>query len=246
MKKIHVLLLLALAVCLALAGCAKEHTWVDANCESPKICSECGLTEGEPLGHTWQDANCENAKTCSVCAATEGEPLGHTWTDASCHTPKTCATCAATEGTPDPMQHRIVEGTVEEGGNGLVMKTGTCSICEEYVAVEFPDWESYIIHNLPGAWDYVYAYKDSTFITLLVQSLRFVINEDGTWECIADAEHESGDWEYLGKEDGSYLFALSHEGSTYYYFMFDEEQHEIAYVMAAGNLMLICEKTSVG
>ena len=29
-----------------------EHRWVDADCETPKHCSACGLTEGDPLGHT--------------------------------------------------------------------------------------------------------------------------------------------------------------------------------------------------
>ncbi len=30
-----------------------EHTWVDATCTSPKKCSECGATEGDPIAHTY-------------------------------------------------------------------------------------------------------------------------------------------------------------------------------------------------
>ena len=73
------MLVLCLFICLSLlAGCACEHTWVEADCVNARTCSACGETEGEPLGHTWIDADCVTAKTCSSCGATEGEPLGHT------------------------------------------------------------------------------------------------------------------------------------------------------------------------
>lgn len=62
---------------LLLAGCQCEHKWVEANCTTAKICSECGETEGESLGHKWMDADCLTAKTCAECGETEGEPLGH-------------------------------------------------------------------------------------------------------------------------------------------------------------------------
>ena len=60
------------------------HTWVAADCDTPKTCSVCQATEGEALGHTWVDANCVTPKTCSVCQATEGEALGHTYTNGYC------------------------------------------------------------------------------------------------------------------------------------------------------------------
>lgn len=73
------ILVLCLLICLSLlAGCACEHTWVEADCVNARTCSACGETEGEPLGHTWVDADCVTAKTCSSCGTTEGEPLGHT------------------------------------------------------------------------------------------------------------------------------------------------------------------------
>ena len=79
------------------------HTWVDADCDTPKTCSVCGATEGEALGHDWADATTEAPKTCKVCGATEGDPLPpavceHDWSDADCDTPKTCSKCGATEG----------------------------------------------------------------------------------------------------------------------------------------------------
>lgn len=34
------------------------HTWTDATCDKPKTCTECGTTEGEPLGHDYQNGVC--------------------------------------------------------------------------------------------------------------------------------------------------------------------------------------------
>jgi len=48
---------------------------VEADCENPRTCSECKLTEGEALGHSWQDATTENPKTCENCGLTEGERI---------------------------------------------------------------------------------------------------------------------------------------------------------------------------
>ena len=49
-----------------------NHTWVNADCDTPKTCSVCQETEGEALGHNWVNADCDTPKTCSVCQATEG------------------------------------------------------------------------------------------------------------------------------------------------------------------------------
>lgn len=93
-------LLASMVVGIMLTGCGHEHTWVEANCTTPKTCSECGETEGEALGHTFEDATCTTAKTCSVCGDTEGSPLGHTWIDATFDDPQTCSVCGETEGEP--------------------------------------------------------------------------------------------------------------------------------------------------
>ena len=78
MKKIF-LLLASLSLVLTLFGCSKhEHSWVEATCENPKMCSECGETEGEALGHDWIEATCTEPQKCSKCGK-EGNPaLGHT------------------------------------------------------------------------------------------------------------------------------------------------------------------------
>ena len=77
---------------------ALGHNWSDADCDTPKTCSRCQVTEGNALGHNWSDADCYTPKTCSRCQATEGNALGHNWSDADCDTPKTCSRCQATEG----------------------------------------------------------------------------------------------------------------------------------------------------
>ena len=62
-----------------LASCSKEcdHTWQDATCTEPKVCTKCGETEGEALGHSLEKiaatpATCQIAGNseyyeCSVC-----------------------------------------------------------------------------------------------------------------------------------------------------------------------------------
>lgn len=97
MKKARIIIL-ALFVSLALAGCQCKHEWTPANCTTAKTCAKCGETEGEPIGHVWEDATCTMAKHCSVCRKAEGKALGHTWNEATCTQPKTCSTCKATEG----------------------------------------------------------------------------------------------------------------------------------------------------
>lgn len=52
-----------------------EHSWVNADCDTPKTCSACGATEGQALGHVWLEATYESPKTCDVCGQTEGEVL---------------------------------------------------------------------------------------------------------------------------------------------------------------------------
>lgn len=108
----------ALAMCVMLTGCGHKHTWVEATCTEPRTCTECGETEGEPLGHTWVEATCTEPKHCSVCGETEGEPLGHTWIEANYQDPKTCSVCGATEGEPLPADFETYGLTInaEEGG----------------------------------------------------------------------------------------------------------------------------------
>ena len=149
MKKILILCILLLAFCTALISCNDKtcehtyddcadtecnncgetrdssHTWVDANCETPKTCEVCNKTTGEALGHTWSDATCTTPQTCKACNATNGEALGHTWIDANCCTPKTCKVCNTTEG--EALGHTPNE---DDGDCTTPVK---CKMCNEIV-----------------------------------------------------------------------------------------------------------------
>ena len=124
------------------------HDWKDADCENPKTCARCGLTDGDPLGHSWTAADCDTPKTCSVCGATEGDPLGHDWQEADCDTPKTCSRCGATEGAPkghtwvaadcDTPKTCSVCGATEGSALGHDYTDGTCTRC----GAADPDYEA--------------------------------------------------------------------------------------------------------
>lgn len=121
MKKRIVLLSLTLICILLLSACKCEHQWIEADCVTPKTCSECQETEGAPSGHSWIAATCEAPKICEVCALTEGEAKGHSWTEANCTKPKTCSVCHQTEG--KELGHDWEEATTE--------KPKTCSVCNK-------------------------------------------------------------------------------------------------------------------
>ena len=149
-KKRTIIILSTLAV-IVLSGIifyTSYHKWNEATCETPKTCSICKKTDGEPLGHKWVKATCETPKTCSVCKKTDGEPLGHKWEEATCKTPRTCSVCKKTEG--KPLGHEvskwttIKESTCSKDG----LKEGTCSRCKETVSESLDkvahttgDWE---------------------------------------------------------------------------------------------------------
>ncbi len=98
---------------------AHEHSWVSADCDSPRTCSECGETDGTALGHQWGAASCTQSAVCSVCGVQSGEPLGHQWTTASCTQPSTCQRCGQTQSTA--LGHSWVAATCTA--------PQTCSVC---------------------------------------------------------------------------------------------------------------------
>lgn len=67
------------------------HSFTAATCTKPRTCS-CGETEGTAKGHRWEDATYTTPKKCSACGITEGNPLdvpgkenyhGHVYTGGS-------------------------------------------------------------------------------------------------------------------------------------------------------------------
>ena len=127
---------IALALMLCMCACGHKHTWKSATCTEAKTCTECGETDGAPLGHKWKDATCTEPKTCTVCGATEGAALGHTWKEATCTEPKTCTVCGTMEGSP--LGHVVDEWeiTKESTCSETGLKKGTCTVCGEHVEAE--------------------------------------------------------------------------------------------------------------
>ena len=98
------------------------HSWVEATCTTPMICSTCGETDGSANGHSWSSATCTAPKTCTACGETDGSANGHSWSSATCTAPKTCTSCGETDGS----------------ANGHSFSGGKCSSCgaadPDYVA----------------------------------------------------------------------------------------------------------------
>ena len=118
MKKVGILLL-ALACVLGLAGCICSHSWVEADCFTPKTCPLCGRTEGQAIGHIWEEATCMAPRTCKLCGESQGGTVDHGWEEATCDAPRTCRWCALTEG--DALGHVWEKATTEA--------PRTCSRC---------------------------------------------------------------------------------------------------------------------
>ena len=123
---------------------ALGHSWTDATCTEPEICTVCGDIFGEALGHRYEsvtnEATCtENGyttHTCSVCGDSyvDGKvtAYGHSWSDATCTEPKTCQTCGETEG--DALGHSYESVTMAPTCTDDGYTTHTCTTCgDSYV-----------------------------------------------------------------------------------------------------------------
>ena len=101
-----------------------DHNWNDATCTTPKTCSICGETEGEPLGHTYDDAeyNWEGTTltvtlTCNKCedgtagkiltGSAEGTEVSSTDGDCGTRSSVTYEATVTLNGTPYTDQHTI-------------------------------------------------------------------------------------------------------------------------------------------
>lgn len=173
-------------ICFMLTGCGHEHTWNEATCTEPRICSECGETEGEALGHTWVDATCAEPKTCSVCGGTEGEALPHTWVDATCAEAKHCSVCGETEG--EPLEHTLTEANYQQ--------PATCKVCGAVVGEPLQaDFEKYgLTCNAKQDTEYpiVYTFDSDAHTTMEAGKIIFsdyeVFDSDDTHEALEGYE----------------------------------------------------------
>ena len=121
-------LVAALLLCALLAACGHQHAWLEASCQTPRTCAECGIIEGAAKDHAWLEASCQAPKTCAECGITEGTAKDHAWLEASCQAPVTCAKCGAKEGTArahnyDPWGARELSST------GQWIHSRSCTFC---------------------------------------------------------------------------------------------------------------------
>lgn len=186
MKKNITVIILFLLTTGILSGCGHQHVWQEATCTEPKTCTECGETEGSPLGHTWTAATCTIPKTCSVCGETDGTALEHTWIDATCTAPETCSVCGETNGTA--LEHTWIDATCtapktcslcgETEGDLAehdLDSTGKCRVCDNQIgfALNMSNYENYLKLTYTKKSDYVpsgeyYNYPDGSRIAEMV------------------------------------------------------------------------------
>lgn len=182
MRKILVLLL-ALALLMACAGCFCGHSWVEADCLNARSCPLCGRVEGKPLGHRWQEVTCLAPKTCAGCGETEGEAVDHSWQDASCAAPRNCKWCGLTQG--QALDHTWQEATTEAPRTCLACGAteGSRIITDERFTTAanrdlFGTWETE--RTLTGEELNLGSYMEAVDVVLTV-----TFGEDGTLEIVA-------------------------------------------------------------
>lgn len=95
MKKVLITVFFLLIAILAVSSCEKEcvHSWKLPTCETPKHCSICGATEGEPKTHVWTEATCETPSICKNCNLENGKAKEHEWSSIRCDEVKHCLKC---------------------------------------------------------------------------------------------------------------------------------------------------------
>ena len=192
MKKLHLFLILSVFLLCACSSkqqlpevCA--HQWVEANCENPRTCTLCRLTEGTALGHQWTEADCARAKTCSRCAATEGEPLDHIWMDATCTAPKTCQVCAVTEGALLP--HRYDDWLKDPVEDWMFRNCLDCGQATDPVPY---DPEQYLVDYASGIWALML--PGEMQVLTLNRDMTFDLNNEtqGSWSYQVSEEVDNG------------------------------------------------------
>lgn len=189
MKKLHLFLIL---FAFLLGGCSGEqqpetcaHQWAEANCETPRTCTQCQATEGDALGHQWTEADCITPKTCSRCDAAEGALADHIWLDATCVAPKTCQVCAITEG--ELLPHRYDDWLMDPVDELMFQNCLDCGQASEPVPY---DRDRYLVDYASGTW----ALVDPAGMQVLT------LNRDMTF----DLNNESrGSWSYRIREEVS-------------------------------------------
>lgn len=99
-----------------------------------------------PHEHEWQDADCNNPRTCSVCNMTEGEKIGHDWLRWTCTEPSKCSRCGEKLPGSNPKGHTPTNWVVDKEStcSQMGLEHSICSDCGESFDKTIPTEE----HNL--------------------------------------------------------------------------------------------------
>lgn len=142
MRKTWIFMAIMLVFLLVAVGCAHSHDWEEADCTTPRHCSDCGETFGQAEGHFWTPATCTQAKQCTKCGETEGEPEAHLWLDSTCQEPKRCLNCGTVEGEPGDHSWKPGNDTTPE----------ICSVCNEMKPLPLPESGQVFIQKVPALY----------------------------------------------------------------------------------------------
>ena len=114
---------------------APGHNFGDGEigCNDSATCYTCGETV-EAVGHDWIPANCQSPKTCKNCGLSEGIPADHILSEATCMEPAVCTICGLE--TEIYATHTLTQECVIETVDGKKVEKITfwCTSCE----YEFP------------------------------------------------------------------------------------------------------------
>ena len=159
--------------------CSENHIWADADCTTPKSCTVCNKTDGNPLGHSTNGpATCEEDEYCSRCETVVQGAIGHSVAvsdavDPTCTAPgytqgsycaNNCGTVYVEQIEIPALGHTAGEATVENEvavtctANGSYDTVVYCTVCEEEIsrttetvsALGHNESRSVVDQSLPG------------------------------------------------------------------------------------------------
>lgn len=166
MKKFSIIAALFL-LSAALSGCACQHTWADANCANPQICTKCEETSGDALGHDWVAASCIAPETCSRCGETNGAPAEHCfgeWIAEETQITHICEVCGLKE--TEEVTHEVYLDMLLRGYWDIAALVKTQE--QEFYSVN-------VFDNLAGEY---LAFEEGQILTGMINQEAF----SGTWE----------------------------------------------------------------
>ena len=183
-----------------------QHTWVDATCETPKMCSSCKITEGQSLGHVEVIDSAVEA-TCSSTGLTAGSHCSR------------CEEVIIEQKVIKALEHIWDEGQVTLEPTELTegVKKFTCSVCQtvknESIAV--------LNHTHTFGTDYGYDEKFHWIVATCAHTDLKANKELHTWDegevTIPATENETGAKVFNCMCGGSYTEIIPATGHIHKY-----------------------------